>query len=149
LSASAARIEPRATIHPDSVAGNIDRQLGGVRVVSVLAGILGLIALVLAAVGVFGVFAYVVQQRTREIGLRIALGASSARVAGLLVGDSSWALLAGLASGLVMSIGASRVISSELYGASGFELRVFAGVAVLLTAAGAAATVVPARRASR
>jgi predicted permease len=149
LAALAARIEPRATIHPDSIAGNIDRQLGGLRVVTVLAGILGLIALVLATVGVFGVFAYVVQQRTREIGIRMALGASSARVTGLLVGDSSRALVAGLASGLVMSIGASRVISSELYGASGFEMRVFAGVAALLTIAGAAATAVPARRASQ
>jgi len=149
LAALAARIEPRVTIHPDSIAGNIDRQLGGLRVVTVLAGILGLLALVLASVGVFGVFAYVVQQRTREIGIRVALGASSARVTGLLVGDSSRPLVAGLASGLVVSVGASRIISSELYGASGFDARVFAGVAVLLTVAGAAATVVPARRASR
>src|SRR5262249_1585553 len=128
VAALAARIEPTATIRPDSVAGNIDRQLGGLRGVTVLAGIFGLIALVLATVGVFGVFAYVVQQRTREIGIRVALGASSARVTGLLVGDSSRALLAGLASGLLISIGASRVISSELYGASGFDVRVFAGV---------------------
>jgi predicted permease len=149
LNALAIRIEPRATIHVDSIAGNLDRQLSGVRVVMMLAGILGLIALVLATVGVFGVFAFVVRQRTREIGIRMALGASAVSVMMVVLREASRALVAGLGIGLTLSLGASRLIASELYGATGLDWSVLGGLAALLTLAGAAATLVPARRAAR
>ena len=149
LAAIAARIEPRATIHVDSVAANIDRQLGGLRVVAVLAGILGLVALFLASAGVFGVFAYVVQQRTQEIGIRTALGAPAASVMALVLRDSSRAVFAGLGIGLLLSLGVSRIISSELYGATAFDWRIFGALAGVLALAGMAATFVPVRRATR
>jgi predicted permease len=149
MAAIAARIEPRATIHEDSIAGNVDRQLGGLKVVAALASILGLIALVLASVGVFGVFAYIVEQRTREIGIRVALGASSAAVTALVVRDSARPLLAGLGAGLVLSMGVTRIISSELYGATALDWRLLTGLATLLAVAGAMATLVPVRRATR
>ncbi len=149
LAAIAARIEPRATIHADSIATDVDRQLGGLRVVAVLAGLLGGIALVLASVGVFGVFSYVVQQRTREIGIRTALGASRGTVTALVLRDSSRSVFAGLGVGLVLSIGVSRIISSELYGATALDWRLLGGLAALLALAGAVATFVPVRRATR
>jgi predicted permease len=149
LGALASRIEPRATIRADSVAGNVDRQLGGLRVVTVLAGILGLVALVLASVGVFGVFAYVVHQRTREIGVRTALGASRTSVMALVLRDSARSVVSGLGIGVVLSIGVSRIISSELYGATALDWRVLGVIAGLLGVAGVAATFVPVRRATR
>jgi predicted permease len=149
LGALAVRIEPRALVHTDSIAENVDRQLGGLRVLAVLAGILGLVALVLASVGVFGVFSYVVQQRTREIGVRTALGASRASVMALVLRDSARSVLIGLGMGFVLSIGVSRVISSELYGATALDWRVLGAIAVLLGVAGVAATFVPVRRATR
>jgi predicted permease len=149
LTAIATRIEPRAVVHVDSIAGNIDRQLGGLRVVALLAGILGLIALVMAGVGVFGVFAYVVQQRTREIGIRTALGASWLDVSALVLRDSARSVLTGLGAGLLLSVGVARIISSELYGASPFDWRTLGALAGLLAVAGVAATFVPIRRATR
>jgi len=149
LSAIATRIEPRAIIHADSIAGNVDRQLGGLRVIALLAGALGFIALIMASVGVFGVFAYIVQQRTREIGIRTALGASWIDVSALVLRDSARSVMIGLGVGLVLSLGVARIISSELYGASPYDWRTLVALASLLASAGAAATFVPIRRATR
>jgi len=149
VAALVSRIDSRAIVHVDSIAGNIDRQLGGLQVVATLAAILGLIALVLAGVGVFGVFAYIVEQRTREIGIRTALGASRASVMALMLRDSSRSLIAGLVIGFVVSVGVARILASELYGASTFDPLVFGGTALLVAVAGVVAAYVPARRAAR
>jgi hypothetical protein len=149
MSAVAERIDPRVRVSVDSIAGNLDRQLEGLRTSAVLAGILGVIATVLACVGVFGVFAYVVQQRTREIGVRTALGAPASRVVTLLLRDSMRSLVAGLVVGAAAAIAVARILASELYGASPFDPIVLAGAALLLTAAGLMATLAPARRAAQ
>jgi len=133
----------------DSVAANVERQLGSLRAIAALAGVLGLIALVLATVGVFSVFAYFVQRRTREIGIRTALGASTTRVVALIVRDTGRAIVAGIVVGLAAGIGAARLLQSELFGASAFDPTVFAAVALLLASAGVVATYIPARRAAR
>jgi putative ABC transport system permease protein len=107
------------------------------------------VALVLGAVGIYGVIAYVVSCRTSEIGVRIALGATSADIWSRVVGTGVLPALAGVAAGLVVAIVGSRVLASLLFETSRLDPSTFvAGPAVLLVAA-AAACVVPARRAIR
>ena len=149
VKAVAERIDPNVRLRVDSVAANVERQLGSLRAIAALAGVLGLIALVLATVGVFSVFAYFVQRRTREIGIRTALGASTTRVVALIVRDTGRAIVAGIVVGLAAGIGAARLLQSELFGASAFDPTVFAAVALLLASAGVVATYIPARRAAR
>jgi ABC-type antimicrobial peptide transport system, permease component len=149
VAAAAARIDPRVRVRVDSVAANVDRQLGDLGTIATLAGLLGLIALGLASIGVFGVFGFVVQQRTREIGIRTALGASSAKVIMLLLRDSGRSISAGVVTGFAAAIAVSRLIRSELFGATPFDPVVFGATAIVLAAAGALATFIPARRAVR
>jgi macrolide transport system ATP-binding/permease protein len=149
VTATAERIDSRVHVRVDSVAANVDRQLGDLGTIATLAGVLGLIALVLASIGVFGVFSYVVQQRTREIGIRTALGASSANVVSLMLADSARSIGAGIVVGFAAAVGVSRLLRSELFGATPFDPLVFGAVALVLTIAGVLATIVPARRAAR
>ena len=108
------------------------------------------IALVLATIGVFGVFSYVVQQRTREIGIRTALGASSANVVSSDVGRQRSVDWRGIVIGFVAAVGVSRMLQSELFGATPFDPLVFGAVrAGAAVAGGLLATYVPARRAAR
>jgi predicted permease len=149
VAAVAERLDSRVHVRVDSVAANVDRQLGDLKMVATLAAVLGIIALVLASVGVFGVFAYIVQQRTREIGIRTALGASSAGVIVLMLRDSARSIVAGVVTGFVAAIGVSRLLRSELFGATPFDPVVFVATAVVLAVAGVMATFIPARRAAR
>jgi predicted permease len=149
VAAVASRIDSRVRVRVDSVPAGVERQLGDLGMVATLAGVLGLIALVLASIGVFGVFAYVVQQRTHEIGIRTALGASSARVIGLMLRDSARSILGGVVIGFAAAIGVSRLLRSELFGATPFDPVVFVATVAILTMAGAMATFIPARRAAR
>jgi predicted permease len=149
VAALAARVDSRVQVHVDSIAGNVDRQLEGLRATATLASILGVVALFIAAIGVFGVFAYVVQARTREIGIRTALGASTRRVVGLMVRESSRAILAGLGGGIVLAVATGRVLGSVLYGATVFDPMIIGVTALTLTVVGILATWIPARRAAR
>jgi len=149
VAAVAERLDSRVHVRVDSVAANVDRQLGDLGMIAALAGVLGLIALVLASVGVFGVFAYVVQQRTREIGIRTALGASSTQVITLMLRDSARSIGAGIITGFAAAVGVSRLLQSELFGATPFDPVVFGATAAVLAIAGALATFIPARRAAR
>ena len=149
VTAAAERIDPRVHVRVDSIAGNVERQLGGLRTIAELAGVLGVIALALATVGVFSVFAYFVHRRTREIGIRTALGASSTRIIVLVLRDTGRAIGVGIAIGFLAAVGVARMLQSELFGASAFDLVVFVATAVLLALAGVVATYVPARRAAR
>ena len=107
------------------------------------------LALVLAMVGVFGVLAYTVQQRRREIGVRIALGASGVRVMGLVFRDAGAMIAAGVVAGVALAAVSSRVIAAFLFGVDALDPLTFVSVpaVILITAIGAAA--VPAWRASR
>jgi predicted permease len=106
------------------------------------------IALVLAVVGLYGVIAYSVSQRTREIGLRMALGAQRSSVYKLVMGQAGWLTLAGLAIGLVCSVGAALLIRSLLFGVRAWDMMTLAWVAVLLGLASMVASFMPARRAA-
>ena len=114
-----------------------------------LLGALGLLALVLAALGVYGVLSFLVRARTREIGVRVAMGATPRAVVALVVRQAMVWTLSGMAIGVALALAASRVLGSLLYGVSPTDPVTFGGVVVLLGSVAAIAAVVPARRASR
>jgi predicted permease len=119
------------------------------RLGSAFATVFGLLALVLATVGVYGVVSYSVAQRTREIGVRMALGARRPAILRLVVGQGMRLAWIGLAVGLVLSVGTMGVVSSVLYGVGPRDPVVFGAVVVLLMLVIAIASLVPARRAMR
>jgi ABC-type antimicrobial peptide transport system permease subunit len=116
---------------------------------SILVLAFAVIALVLASTGLYGVLAYLVAQRTVEIGIRIALGAQRDQVLGLMLADGLRPALIGLLLGLVASAATTRFIRAMLYETQPFDLEIFASVAGLLIASAALACLVPAWRASR
>jgi predicted permease len=109
----------------------------------------GALALLLATVGVYGVRAYLVSQRTREIGIRMALGATAGSIVGLILRESVLLTLAGLGAGLVLAAVVSRLLSNLLYEVSPFDPRIFSAASLLLVAAALLASYLPARRAMR
>jgi len=112
-------------------------------------GVFAGVALLLAMVGVHGVLSYTVAQRTREIGIRMALGADRANVGRLVVGQGARMAVAGLALGLVGALATARVLATLLYGVRPTDLATLATVAGLLGAVALGATWLPARRATR
>ena len=127
----------------------IDRQLSKDRLVAVLAALFGGLAALLAAIGIYGLLAYTVTQRTREIGVRMALGASTKRVGNMILGEVAWLVGIGVLIGLPLAYGLGRLINSLLYGVKVFELL---GVLIALITLGIvalAASFIPARRATR
>ncbi len=123
----------------------LDKERGA----SSLLGIFGALALVLASLGLYGVMAYAVAQRTREIGVRIALGAARRDVLGLFVREGLRLCLIGVAVGVVLAAGLTRIVARFLYGVTPTDLLTFIAVALLLTGVAALASYVPALRAAR
>jgi ABC-type antimicrobial peptide transport system permease subunit len=117
-------------------------------VVSVSGG-LGLIGALLAAIGIYGVTAYAVARRTREIGIRMALGAQRVDVLAMVMRQGIRLAVIGAAIGLLLAAGASQVLVVFLFGVSPFDPPAFAGAAALLAAVGLIACYLPARRATR
>lgn len=113
-----------------------------------LVGGFAVIALVLSVVGLYGVIAYSVSQRTREIGVRMALGAQRGTVYRMVMRQAGWLTLAGICIGLACSIGASMAMRKVLFGVQAWDLPTLAGVAIVLGAAALAASFLPARRAA-
>jgi ABC-type antimicrobial peptide transport system permease subunit len=127
----------------------IANNLGSDRVVGILSALFAGLATVLAAVGLFGLLSYTVAQRTREIGLRLALGASPRRLVGMLFGQIGRMTGIGLGLGLALSLGLAHAARSLLFGIGPFEPGILIGSACLLLAVAVLAGAAPARRALR
>jgi len=123
--------------------------IAGRRFSMLLLGIFASLALLLAAVGIYGVISYAVAQRTREIGIRMALGAGQADVLKAVAAQGMRPVVAGLVIGLAASFGLTRLMAGMLYGVNAGDPATFAGVALVLGAVALLATLVPARRATR
>jgi predicted permease len=119
------------------------------KVAATVAGFFGLVGLLLAAVGVYGVISYSVTQRTREIGIRTALGAQHADVLKLIINQGMRLAVVGVFVGLLASVAVTRLLSSLLYGISATDTVTFIGVALLLIVVALIASYIPARRATR
>jgi predicted permease len=128
---------------------NVSLALVPQRVAAAVSGSLGLVGLLLAAIGIYGVMAYAVTRRTREIGIRIALGATGADVVRLVLRQGLLLALSGAAIGLMLAAFASRLLVTFLFGVPPLDPIVFAGAAVLFAAIGVVACFIPARRATR
>jgi predicted permease len=128
---------------------NDNLELWMVRAAAVMFGVLGALALGLSAIGLYGVKAYSVARRTREIGIRMALGAQRSAVKAMILREGSAMLAAGLGFGLLLAVATARIISSMLYEVSSLDPIAFTLAPLVLAAAGLLATWLPARRATR
>ena len=127
----------------------VEASMGQRRLSALLVGIFAALALTLASIGLYGVMSYSVAQRTRELGVRVALGAPRRRVLQLVLGQGMRLALAGGAIGLAAALGLSRLISSQLFGVPPADPLTYASVSALLATVALAATLVPALRATR
>jgi len=125
------------------------RSMAGDRLVAILLGAFAGLALVLAAIGIFGVLSYTVEQRTHELGIRVALGAQRADVLRLVVRETVPMIGAGIVIGGVAAFGLTRFLRSLLYEITPSDPGTFVAVALLLSVVGLIAALVPARRAAR
>jgi ABC-type antimicrobial peptide transport system permease subunit len=135
----------RARTMDDIAAASIARP----RFLTTLLGIFATVAAILAAIGLYGVIAYAVGERTREIGIRVALGASNADVLGLVLRGGLALAAMGVAIGLAGSVATTRLLRSLLFGVGPFDVATFALTAALVLAVALLATWLPARRAAR
>ena len=142
------RVQPELRIIARTVASNIDRNLVTERLTALLSGFFGLVALMLAGVGIFGVTAYGVTRRRPEIGIRIALGASTAGVVRTVLRSIVVVVAVGLAIGGAVSWWLSRLFAALLFGLEARDPATFAGAAVVLTTVALVAGWLPARRAA-
>jgi ABC-type lipoprotein release transport system permease subunit len=140
------RLEPRRMV---TISQYVEYAASLSRATAALSSILALVGLVLTAVGVYGMVAYRTNRRTKEIGIRIALGAMDAEVLRLVMRDGLGLAVAGIAAGLPLALGATRLVASMLVGVRAWDALAFGGAAAVVLLVAAIATLVPARRASR
>jgi ABC-type antimicrobial peptide transport system permease subunit len=119
------------------------------RAIAMLSSFFAGLALLLASIGLYGLVSYSVSRRTREIGIRTALGAQRAAIIWQVLDEALMLVLVGVAVGIPFALGASRFIASMLFGISQGDLPTLAAVSLLLVASALVAGYVPARRASR
>jgi ABC-type antimicrobial peptide transport system permease subunit len=149
ITALAARLAPASRVRARSLTERFSLKVDDSRQLALLVGILGVVSLVLVSIGIFGVFAYVVQQRTREIGIRMALGAQRRDVVRTIVASSARPIVIGLVVGLGGALAESRLLRNYLYGVSAVDPVTYGAIVVILGVAALVAVYLPARRATR
>ena len=127
----------------------LNNSLAEPRLYTVLLGVFAALALSLAAVGIYGVMSYAVTERTREIGVRMALGAQAGNVLKLVIGEGMTLALIGVAIGSGASVALTRLMSGLLFGVSATDPMTFVVIAILLSVAALLACYIPARRAAK
>jgi len=149
LTRTLAELDPDLTINSiRTMQQQVELSFDEERAVASLAGLFGIVALVLAAVGLYGVTAYTVAQRTNEIGIRMALGASRTTVMQFVLRGAFKRVLIGLVLGLPLAIGAGRLISAQLYGVSSWDPLALGVAASALAICSFFAAIIPANRAA-
>jgi ABC-type antimicrobial peptide transport system permease subunit len=124
-------------------------QLFPSRAMAIVSSLFGLLALLLAGVGIYGITSYMVGQRTREVGIRIALGAQRSDILRLIVGQGVLITLIGVGVGLGAALALTRLLSSELFGVSATDGATFVGVSIVLIVVAFLACYLPAQRAMK
>jgi predicted permease len=142
-------VHPRITLDFTTLDRQVSESLTLMRSIASLSGFFGALAIVLATIGLYGIMAYSVARRRNEIGVRIALGADQGQVVGMVLGEVGRIVIAGIALGVALSLGMTRLVTSFLFGVTPTDPATLATAALLLVLVGVAAAVVPARRASR
>jgi putative ABC transport system permease protein len=132
-----------------TIEARVDDALRQERLVATLATILGLSAMLIAAVGIYGLISFSVAQRTREIGIRLAVGAAPRQILLMIVGRASMLVALGIAVGLPVALASFRVVTSFLFGVRPWDPAILAGVLTVVTVVGVSAGLVPAGVASR
>ena len=127
----------------------INQNIQSDRVVLQLSAVFAILATALAMLGLYGVMAHSVTRRTREIGIRVALGAAPHKIRGMVMRELVWILAGGLVTGVPLALILARYTRSQLFGVEAFDVAVVAGAVFALAVTAAAAGYVPARRASR
>jgi putative ABC transport system permease protein len=143
------RLDNRAAISMRTLEAMVDRTAFSRRTLALLMGVLGAVALLLAVMGIYGVISYLVAQRTREMGIRLALGAQRRDILKLVLGQGLKLTMIGVAAGLALALALTRFLSSMLYGVSAADPLTFAAIALLLAVVALMASLLPARRAMK
>jgi putative ABC transport system permease protein len=147
---AASDLDPGEIIYAvETMRGVLEQTLAARRLAMILLSVFAGLALALACVGIYGVISYVVSERTREIGVRMALGAQQRDVLRLVLAQGARMTLLGTALGMAAALVLTRLLRSQLFGVSADDPVTFAGVAAVLLAVALAACWVPARRAAR
>jgi putative ABC transport system permease protein len=150
LRSAVREIDPKVALYDvQTMEEAVDRSLWRQRLQGSVLGVFAALALVLACFGLYGVISYAVAQRTRELGVRIALGATRRDVMLMVFGQSGRLVIGGIALGLVGAWFGVRLLETMLYGVEAKNLMVFASVPILLAVVALLSSVIPARRASR
>jgi predicted lysophospholipase L1 biosynthesis ABC-type transport system permease subunit len=148
--ASIAAVSPHLMVRSvTTLRDQVDHATSRERLLLSLASVFGGIALLLAAVGLYGMLAYAVTRRTREIGVRLALGAQRGSVVRSVLKESLVLVGAGLIAGVPLALGAGRLLRSFLFGVTEYDALTFLSAAAVLAAVALVAGLGPARRASR
>ena len=144
-----AKVNPGLAIAiPQSMAAVVAQALGQARLMTWLLGIFAGVALLLAAIGIYGAVAYSVEQRTGEIGVRMALGAQTSDVLRLIINQGMRPVVTGLAIGIVAAFALGRLLASQLFEVSAHNPLLLGGATILLAAIALLACLLPARRAT-
>jgi ABC-type antimicrobial peptide transport system permease subunit len=147
--AAVAKMNSAIPIEFTTAAEEVNDSLVQERLLALLSGLFGALALLLAMIGLFGTFSYLVTQRQREFGIRMALGATRISILGLVMGDIIVVLAGGLVAGVLISLAATRVLQQMLFGLGPRDATTMLIAAALLSAVALIAGYLPSRRATK